>query len=37
MKISRVEEMRGMDRTAIEDYGIPDSLLMENAGEIASS
>jgi len=33
MKISRVEEMRGMDRTAIEEYGIPDSLLMENAGD----
>jgi hydroxyethylthiazole kinase-like uncharacterized protein yjeF len=32
MKISRVSEMRGMDRTAIEKFGISPELLMENAG-----
>ncbi|MBN1273310.1 MAG: NAD(P)H-hydrate dehydratase [Candidatus Aminicenantes bacterium] len=32
MKISRVEEMRAMDKTAIENFGIKDELLMENAG-----
>ena len=32
MKVSRVEEMRKMDATAIAQYGIPDKLLMENAG-----
>jgi len=35
MKISSVAEMRAMDRTAIEQYGIADELLMENAGEAA--
>lgn len=32
MKISTVEQMRELDRTAVERYGIPDILLMENAG-----
>ena len=32
MKISTVEQMRALDREAITKYGIPDSLLMENAG-----
>ena len=32
MKISRVTQMREMDRTAIKKYGIIDELLMENAG-----
>lgn len=32
MKISRVSEMRALDRTAIEKFGIIDELLMENAG-----
>jgi NAD(P)H-hydrate epimerase len=33
MKVSTVEEMRGLDAAAIKEYGIPDHLLMENAGE----
>jgi len=32
MKICTVAEMRNFDRLAIERYGIPDQLLMENAG-----
>ncbi len=32
MKIATVSQMRAMDRRAIEDYGIPETLLMENAG-----
>ena len=33
MKISNVTEMRQLDRTAIEAYGIKEELLMENAGD----
>jgi NAD(P)H-hydrate epimerase len=32
MKVSTVDEMRAMDRKAFEHYGIPEVLLMENAG-----
>ena len=35
MKVCRVSEMRAMDRTAIEDFGICEELLMENAGRAA--
>jgi hydroxyethylthiazole kinase-like uncharacterized protein yjeF len=33
MKIARVQEMRNMDKMAIEKYGLVEELLMENAGE----
>jgi len=32
MKIATVAQMRAMDQSAIEDFGIPETLLMENAG-----
>ena len=32
MKVSSVGEMRAMDRSAVETYGIAELLLMENAG-----
>jgi NAD(P)H-hydrate epimerase len=32
MKVSSIAQMRDLDRTAIERFGIPDELLMENAG-----
>ena len=35
MKVSSVETMRGMDRQAIQRYGIPELLLMEHAGMAA--
>ena len=33
MKVSSASEVRAMDRTAIDDVGIPEELLMENAGQ----
>jgi len=35
MKVARVQEMREMDRCAIENTGIPEIVLMENAGVAA--
>lgn len=32
MKVSTVEQMRELDRRAIQDFGIPETVLMENAG-----
>jgi NAD(P)H-hydrate epimerase len=32
MRVCTVQQMRGMDRTAIEKHGIPELVLMENAG-----
>jgi ADP-dependent NAD(P)H-hydrate dehydratase / NAD(P)H-hydrate epimerase len=36
MKVSRVDEMWAMDRYAIEKLGIPEEILMENAGQAAA-
>ena len=35
MKISLVNEMRTMDRRAMEEFNIPQEILMENAGQAA--
>jgi len=35
MKISKVSEMRAMDRAAVEQFKIPEEILMENAGDAA--
>ena len=35
MKVSTVQQMHSLDRRAIERYGIPGYILMENAGEAA--
>jgi hydroxyethylthiazole kinase-like uncharacterized protein yjeF len=36
VKVSRVSEMRNMDRYAIEKLDIPEEILMENAGQASS-
>lgn len=37
MKVSTVSQMRELDHIAVSEYGIPDLLLMENAGLAAST
>ncbi|SHK94307.1 NAD(P)H-hydrate epimerase [Selenomonas ruminantium] len=36
MKIAICEEMRNIDRAAAEEYGLPELLLMENAGHMVA-
>jgi ADP-dependent NAD(P)H-hydrate dehydratase / NAD(P)H-hydrate epimerase len=36
MRIATPEEMRAVDRRAVEEYGMPSLLLMENAGRAAA-
>ena len=36
MNVSSVDEMRAMDRFAVERLGIPEAILMENAGQAAA-
>ena len=36
MKVSLVKEMRAVDRRAGEEYGLPEVVLMENAGRGAA-
>jgi NAD(P)H-hydrate epimerase len=36
MKLVTAEQMRNMDRSAVENYGIPSIVLMENAGRSAA-
>ncbi len=35
MKVSSVSQMRNLDHKAITEFGIPDEILMENAGQAA--
>ncbi|MCK4221737.1 MAG: NAD(P)H-hydrate epimerase, partial [Dehalococcoidia bacterium] len=37
MKVARVAEMQDLDRRAMEEFGIPPEILMENAGEASYS
>jgi len=37
MKVSTVEEMRDLDRGAMKEFKIPDTILMENAGQAVYS